>query len=107
MLIAVTPATNTLAIRRLSLEVGSSESIIAAWVKFPDLTVQPLSQRYTLSNVLSTIKPDFGLNYGLSRCKGDFPSHDSKIRRTSHIRKLPNKSHPAVPSYDAHGSRDF
>ncbi|MFZ0864002.1 MAG: putative glycolipid-binding domain-containing protein, partial [Candidatus Sulfotelmatobacter sp.] len=35
------------AIRRLSLQVGSSESIIAAWVKFPELTVQPLSQRYT------------------------------------------------------------
>ena len=45
--LAVTPATNTLAIRRLSLQVGSSESIIVAWVKFPELTVQPLSQRYT------------------------------------------------------------
>jgi uncharacterized protein len=45
--LAVTPATNTLAIRRLNLEVGSSASIIAAWVKFPELTVQPLSQRYT------------------------------------------------------------
>ncbi len=45
--LAVTPATNTLAIRRLNLRVGSSESIIAAWVKFPELTVQPLSQRYT------------------------------------------------------------
>ena len=45
--LAVTPATNTLPIRRLNLQVGSSASIIAAWVKFPDLTVQPLSQRYT------------------------------------------------------------
>ena len=45
--LAVTPATNTLAIRRLSLQVGRSESVIAAWVKFPELTVQPLSQRYT------------------------------------------------------------
>lgn len=45
--LALTPATNTLAIRRLNLEVGSSASLIAAWVKFPDLTVQPLSQRYT------------------------------------------------------------
>ena len=45
--LAVTPATNTLAIKRLNLQVGSSASIIAAWVKFPDLTVQPLSQRYT------------------------------------------------------------
>jgi len=45
--LAVTPATNTLPIRRLNLQVGSSASIIAAWVKFPDLTVEPLSQRYT------------------------------------------------------------
>ena len=45
--LAVTPATNTLAIRRLSLQVGSSVSGIAAWIKFPELTVQLLSQRYT------------------------------------------------------------
>lgn len=48
--LAVTPATNTLPIRRLNLQVGSSKSVIAAWVKFPDLTVQPLSQRYTRLN---------------------------------------------------------
>jgi len=45
--LALTPATNTLAIRRLNLDVGSSASLIAAWVKFPDVAVQPLSQRYT------------------------------------------------------------
>jgi len=45
--LALTPATNTLAISRLSLQVGGSESIIAAWIKFPELTAQPLSQRYT------------------------------------------------------------
>jgi uncharacterized protein len=45
--LALTPATNTLAIRRLNLAIGNSASIIAAWVKFPELTVQPLSQRYT------------------------------------------------------------
>jgi uncharacterized protein len=45
--LALTPATNTVAIRRLDLQVGSGESGIAAWVKFPDLTVQPLPQRYT------------------------------------------------------------
>jgi uncharacterized protein len=45
--LAVTPATNTLPIRRLSLQVGSSESAIAAWVKFPELTIQLLRQRYT------------------------------------------------------------
>ena len=45
--LAVTPATNTLPIRRLKLRVGGSESVVAAWIKFPELTVQPLSQRYT------------------------------------------------------------
>jgi len=45
--LALTPATNTLPIRRLNLPVGGSESVIAAWVKFPELTVQLLSQRYT------------------------------------------------------------
>ena len=45
--LALTPATNTLPIRRLKLQVGSSQSVVAAWVKFPDLTVQRLSQRYT------------------------------------------------------------
>ncbi|MGA8492199.1 MAG: putative glycolipid-binding domain-containing protein [Terriglobales bacterium] len=45
--LAMTPATNTLPVRRLELGVGKSESIIAVWVKFPELEVQPLSQRYT------------------------------------------------------------
>lgn len=45
--LALTPATNTLPIRRLHLQIGSSEAVVAAWVKFPELTVQPLSQRYT------------------------------------------------------------
>jgi len=45
--LALTPATNTLAVRCPNLHVGRSESIIVAWVKFPELTIQPLSQRYT------------------------------------------------------------
>ncbi|SRR6266568_9224532 len=45
--LSVTPATNTLPIRRLDLGIGKSESVTAAWIKFPELTVQPLSQRYT------------------------------------------------------------
>jgi uncharacterized protein len=41
-----TPATNTLPIRRLNLPVGSAREVTAGWVKFPDLTVRPLRQRY-------------------------------------------------------------
>jgi hypothetical protein len=45
--LSVTPATNTLPIRRFDLGIGESESVTAAWLRFPELTVQPLSQRYT------------------------------------------------------------
>ena len=41
-----TPSTNTLPIRRLGLEVGAAESITAAWVRFPELTVETLQQTY-------------------------------------------------------------
>jgi hypothetical protein len=41
------PSTNTLPIRRLGLEVGqTSGEFMAAWVRFPDLTLQPLQQEY-------------------------------------------------------------
>jgi hypothetical protein len=45
--LALTPATNTLPIRRLNLRVGDTASVVAAWVKLPQLTVQPLPQTYT------------------------------------------------------------
>ena len=45
--LGVTPSTNTSAIRRLGLAVGSSTELTATWVRFPELTVQPLPQRYT------------------------------------------------------------
>jgi hypothetical protein len=45
--LAVTPATNTLPIRRLHLEIGESEPVTAAWIKFPEFEIQLLSQRYT------------------------------------------------------------
>jgi len=41
------PSTNTLPIRRLGLEIGqTSGEFIAAWVRFPDLALQPLQQEY-------------------------------------------------------------
>ena len=42
-----TPATNTVPIRRLGLEVGETASITAAWVRFPELDVVASEQRYT------------------------------------------------------------
>jgi hypothetical protein len=42
-----TPATNTLPIRRLGLDVGETARIMAAWVRFPELDVVANEQHYT------------------------------------------------------------
>jgi hypothetical protein len=44
--IQITPSTNTLPIRRLSLPVGGQREVTAAWVRFPGLDVQRLIQGY-------------------------------------------------------------
>jgi len=41
------PSTNMLPIRRLRLGVGGSKTIAAAWVRFPDLTIEKAAQTYT------------------------------------------------------------
>jgi hypothetical protein len=41
------PVTNTLPIRRLDPAIGESVAVTAAWVRFPELTIEPLPQRYT------------------------------------------------------------
>jgi uncharacterized protein len=40
------PVTNTLPIRRLEPAVGEAVAVTAAWVRFPELTIEPLPQRY-------------------------------------------------------------
>lgn len=41
------PSTNTLPIKRLKLKIGeSSGEFVAAWVRFPELKLQPLPQEY-------------------------------------------------------------
>jgi uncharacterized protein len=42
-----TPATNTLPIRRLGLDVGETASIMAAWMRFPELDIVANEQHYT------------------------------------------------------------
>ena len=44
--ISLSPSTNTLPIRRLSLARGERRDVTAAWVRFPGLTVEPLTQCY-------------------------------------------------------------
>jgi len=41
------PSTNTLPIRRLRLAIGASQTIQAAWVRFPELSVIKAAQTYT------------------------------------------------------------
>lgn len=45
--LGVTPATNTLSLRRLDLAIGASTEVVAAWVRHPELVMEPLRQCYT------------------------------------------------------------
>ncbi len=40
------PCTNTIAIRRLNLEIGDEKEIVAAWLRFPTFALEPLPQSY-------------------------------------------------------------
>ena len=42
-----TPATNTVPIRRLDLEIGNTATVVASWVRFPELDVIANEQQYT------------------------------------------------------------
>jgi hypothetical protein len=41
------PSTNTLPIRRLRLAIGAKKTIQAAWLRFPELSVEKAAQTYT------------------------------------------------------------
>jgi hypothetical protein len=45
--LGITPFTNSLPIRRFRLEVGQSRELTAAWLRFPDLVIKTMGQRYT------------------------------------------------------------
>jgi hypothetical protein len=44
--LGASPSTNTLPIRRLNLEQGQTRDVRAAWVRYPELTVEVLEQSY-------------------------------------------------------------
>ncbi|MBA2521390.1 MAG: putative glycolipid-binding domain-containing protein [Chloroflexia bacterium] len=44
--LAFTPATNILPIRRLQPAIGETVAVTAAWLRFPELIVEPLPQTY-------------------------------------------------------------
>jgi hypothetical protein len=41
------PSTNVLPIRRLNLAIDESQTVRAAWLRFPSFALEPLEQRYT------------------------------------------------------------
>jgi hypothetical protein len=45
--LGVTPATNTLPMRRLAMAVGERRAVTAAWMSFPEMVMEPLPQHYT------------------------------------------------------------
>ncbi len=45
--LAFSPVTNLLPIRRLALAVGDAARVRAAWLRFPELTLEVLEQTYT------------------------------------------------------------
>lgn len=50
---SLTPATNTLAIRRLDLCPGEAGRLTALWITGPDLEVKPLAQQYERIDALT------------------------------------------------------
>jgi hypothetical protein len=44
--LSFSPSTNTLPIRRLTLDVGASAAVRAAWIRFPEMTIGVLEQTY-------------------------------------------------------------
>lgn len=49
--LGISPSTNTLPIRRLAMDITETKRIVAAWVRFPDLVVDPLPQIYERRSV--------------------------------------------------------
>jgi hypothetical protein len=45
--LGISPSTNTLPIRRLAPAAGDIAELRAAWIRFPDLSIETLAQRYT------------------------------------------------------------
>lgn len=59
--LSFSPATNLLAIRRLALPVGQEAAVRSAWLRFPELDLQPLLQTYrrTDDSTYSYASPTF------------------------------------------------
>lgn len=66
------PSTNTLPVRRLRLGVGGSQTIQAAWVRFPELTVEKAAQTYSRLD-------EFTYRYASGTYEGDLVVDDDGV----------------------------
>ncbi len=66
------PATNSLPVRRLRLGVGRTQTIQAAWVRFPELSVEKTAQTYTRLD-------DFTYRYASGTFEGDLTVDDEGV----------------------------
>jgi hypothetical protein len=73
--LAFSPATNLLPLRRLDLVLGQSRSVVSAWLRYPELDLVPLPQRYTriAANVLRYESPSEGFTAALVLHESGFP----------------------------------
>ena len=58
--LAFTPSTNTIPLRRLALNEGERAEVRSAWLKFPDLTLEPLVQSYARTGLSTYHYESFG-----------------------------------------------
>jgi hypothetical protein len=74
------PSTNLLPIRRLNLAVGQKMEVRAAWLRFPDFKLEPLSQLYKRINETS---------YRYESAGGSFTA-DLSVNADGFVTKYPN-----------------
>ncbi len=61
--LGITPSTNMLPINRFHLSPGDSVNFTAVWIRFPDLTLAPLEQKYTCINSKTYLYQSIGSGY--------------------------------------------
>lgn len=77
--LAFSPSTNTIPIRRLSLNPGERAEVRAAWLRFPALTLEPLVQSFARTGESSYHYEAFG---------GDFVT-DLEVGATGFVLRYP------------------
>jgi uncharacterized protein len=74
------PSTNLLPIRRLKLDIGQEAPVKAAWLRFPNFTLEPLEQKYRRKDRLI---------YRYESAGGRFVA-DLEVNDTGFVTRYPN-----------------